>query len=275
MISRILVGLGDQTYASAATRMAIEIARSQHSTLTGLCILDRERIGATGPVPVGAGSAAAELRAHRLAEAKEIIDTVVKEFEHSVTTAGIEHSINNPEGDPYQCMSDAARYHDLIVCGLGHLFEHGVVDEPPAELIRLVQAGVRPLITVAPEYRSINNVLIAYSGSMESAKAMKRFAQLRLWPEANLRVVTFEHSQETATSLLGDAENYLKSHGFSVDSDYEPSSAKRSLLPYANDWNADLIVMGNSVKNLLMRRLFGETMLYTVQHTERPLFLAQ
>ena len=102
--------------------MAIEIARSQNSSLTGLCILDRERIGATGPVPVGAGAAAAELKAHRIAEAKKIIDAVTKEFGHSATRAAIEHSINNPEGDPYQCMSDAARYHDLIVCGLGHLY---------------------------------------------------------------------------------------------------------------------------------------------------------
>ncbi len=275
MIRRILVGLGDQTYASAATLMAIDIARAQRSSLTGLCILDRERIGATGPVPVGGGSAAADLRAHRIAKAKKIIVEVTKEFGNSATRAAIEHSINNPEGDPYQCMSDAARYHDLIVCGLGHLFEHGVVDEPPAELIRLVQAGVRPLITVSPKHRRINNVLIAYSGSMESAKAMKRFAQLRLWPDANLRVVTFEHSQATARSLLGDAVNYLRSHGFSVDSDYEPSSAKRSLLPYANDWNADLIVMGNSNRNLILRRIFGETMLHTVQHADRPLFLAQ
>ena len=46
---------------------------------------------------------------------------------------------------------------------------------------------LRPLITVSSKHRRISNVLIAYSGSMESAKAMKRFAQLRLWPDANLR----------------------------------------------------------------------------------------
>ena len=275
MISRILVGLGNEEYASSATRFAIDVARSQNASLTGLCILDKERVAATGPVPVGGGAAAAELRAHRLAEARRVIDAVTNDFVESAECARIAHVMHQAEGEPYKCITRLARYHDVVVCGLGHLFEHGVVDEPPAELVRLVQAGVRPLITVSPEHKSIERVLVAYSGSMESAKAMKRFAQLRLWPDATVRVVTFEHRNEVADALLRDAVSYLHSHGFDADSAFEPSSAKRTLLPYADDWSADLIVMGNSNKNLLMRRIFGETMLYAVQHSDRPLFLAQ
>ncbi len=275
MIRRILVGLGDQQYASAATELAIDLARTQQASLTGLCIFDTDRLAATGPVPVGAGMVAAELREHRLAKASRIIDKVTADFKEAATRAEVPYTMYRAEGEPYQCMAHWARYHDIIVCGLGHLFEHGVIDEPPAELVRLVQAGVRPLITVAPQHAKVDRVLVSYSGSMESAKAMKRFAQLRLWPDAKTRVVTFDHDEPASKALLRDAVDYLKSHGYCVDSDYRPSGAKMSLLPYARDWKADLIVMGNSNKSLLLRRIFGETMLHAVQHANRPLFLAQ
>ncbi len=35
-----------------------------------------------------------------------------------------------------------------------------------------------------------------------------------------------------------------------------------------------LIVVGNSAKNLLLRRIFGETALQVIQNADRPLFLA-
>ena len=47
------------------------------------------------------------------------------------------------------------------------------------------------------------------------------------------------------------------------------------LLPYAQDWDADLIVVGNSAQSLLLRKLFGETALHLIRHADRPLFLCQ
>ena len=53
------------------------------------------------------------------------------------------------------------------------------------------------------------------------------------------------------------------------------SSPRTGVLDYADTWDADLIVMGNSAKNLLRRKVFGETALHTISNAEVPLFLAQ
>jgi nucleotide-binding universal stress UspA family protein len=224
---------------------------------------------------MGAGSVAIELREHRLAECQRIIDEVNAHFRQACEEADVPFKIEQHEGEPFRIAAERVRYHDLLVCGLGRLFEHGVIEEPPAEMIQLVQLGVRPLVAVAIEYRPIQRVLLAYSGSMESAKAMKRFVQSRLWPDAQLRIVTFQHAAEKATQLLADAADYCRAHGFQVETEYRADPAKQALLPYAAQWNADLIVMGNSARNMLLRRIFGETMLHTVAHADRPLFLAQ
>ena len=65
----------------------------------------------------------------------------------------------------------------LIVFGLRSLFESDLVADPHDTLVRLVQSGVRPLLAVSKQVAPIKKVLIACSGSMESAKAMKNFFQ--------------------------------------------------------------------------------------------------
>lgn len=47
------------------------------------------------------------------------------------------------------------------------------------------------------------------------------------------------------------------------------------LLPYADRWQADLIVAGNSAENMLLRRIFGETALSLLRNSPLPLYLAE
>jgi nucleotide-binding universal stress UspA family protein len=50
---------------------------------------------------------------------------------------------------------------------------------------------------------------------------------------------------------------------------------KTDLLAYAHDKNADLIVMGNSSRNIIKRSLLGDTVLETIHSADIPLFLSQ
>jgi hypothetical protein len=40
-------------------------------------------------------------------------------------------------------------------------------------------------------------------------------------------------------------------------------------------WQADMIVLGNSARNLLMKRVLGETAWHIIRNSDRPLFLCQ
>ena len=110
---------------------------------------------------------------------------------------------------------------------------------------------------------------------MESAKAMKRFVQMRLCPDAQLKIVTCGNSEDVGQRLLQDAADYCRAHGFSAECQSSPVSPKTFLLEEASRWQADLIVMGNSARSVLMRNILGDTVLETLRHTPIPLFLAQ
>ena len=131
------------------------------------------------------------------------------------------------------------------------------------------------MLAVSDTFRPIRRVLVAYSGSLESAKTFKHYVQSGLYPEAVVRVVHFGSDIEVGERRLKSVESYFASHGREIETDFVQGDPVQELVPYAEKWEANLIVAGNSAKNLLLRKLFGETALQLLRASPLPLYLAQ
>jgi len=278
MIKRILVGIADTTYTTSATRHAIELAKRCGALLTGVSILDIAGIRKeASSVPLGGGGYTGDLRAAAFDEATESIGNAVDKFVRLCEEAMLDYYFDSASVDPFVEFIERSKYHDLMVCGLHRLFEHGVLPEPKNELAKLVSAGVRPIIATAAAYRETKRVLIAYSNSIESAKTMRRFTQLShyLAPNSKVQIVSFGKQTGDAPASLLEARTYMKAHGIEPEIHFIEGDPRTGVLDHAEQWEADLIVMGNSAKSLLRRQVFGETALHTISNSEIPLFLAQ
>jgi len=276
-VKRLLVGLGTSRTARAVTAHAIEIAEATGAELSGLTVTDPVRLEWTGPRPIGVGveAATAELRRERFERAEADVMAAREVFTRACAGRGLRAGVSDEVGDPFEIAADLVRYHDMCVFGLRGLFEHGIVPEPPDALEKLVAAGVRPILAVAEEYRPIRRVLVAYSGSLESAKTFKHFVQSGLFPTAAVRIVHFGDDEAEAARRLASAAAYFHAHGRSVETEHVRGSPLHELIPYAESQSADLIVAGNSAKHLLLRRIFGETALNLLRESPLPLYLAQ
>ena len=281
MIKRILVGLGGTPFTDVAIRRGVELAVRHGAAITGVTVIDDRRIANVGPVPLGGGAYAQKMRDRRAAVSSEALKQAVAGLETACREAGVACRVEHETGDPFERMIAEARYSDLTVFGLRSLFdcdwgsECGIASEPRESVIRLVSSGVRPILAAAPQYREVRSALIAYSGSMESAKAMRRFVQLLPWPALRLGVVHFEARAGQGAALVDDAVAYCRSHDLETEGEAVAGDARADLLPYARERDYDLIVMGNSLRGLLMRRLMGDTVLDVIQQADRPLFLTQ
>lgn len=285
MMRSLLVGLGGRgtegaCYTEAATRLATDLAIRHEASLTGVTVFDPAKLNNVGPVPIGAGAVATDLRAQRTTEMRARITNSVIHFKDACVAAGLTYQVMREERQqPFDYLTSQARYHDLTVIGLRGLFEYGVEGEAHYDaadtLVRLISGGVRPILAAGPEVRPIERVLIAYSGSPQSAKTMRRFVQMRLWPDAKLRIVAFGDDHERRQRHLLHAANYCEAHGIEAERDYRPSNPKGGVLEAAHEWGADLIVMGNSHRTLLSRKVLGDTMLQTIRESDLPLFLSQ
>lgn len=277
MIKRILVGLGTSRSAESVVSHAVELAKTNGAELLGLAVIDQTRLEWTGPRPIGVGVEAltAELRHDRMEKVAAEIAKANELFASKCGEAGVTHRTCELTGDPFEIAADLVRYHDLCVFGLNGLFEHDVVPEPTDSLERLVAAGVRPILAVSDSYRPVGRVLVAYSGSLESAKTFKHFVQSGLYPDAAVRVIHFGRDAANCQRRLEAVQGYFEAHGRSVETDFVSGDPSSELVPYAQNWGADLIVAGNSAKNLLLRKLFGETALQLLRESPLPLYLAQ
>jgi nucleotide-binding universal stress UspA family protein len=275
MIKRILLGLGGTPYTSAEVRHAIELATLHKAELTAVTVCDLARITDVGPVPIGAGAASASLVNFRLESARQAIEQAIAEFQTECDKANVRAHVIREAGNPFEELVCLWRYHDLTVLAVQSLFEYGVVHDPKDMLLQILHKGVRPIFAVAKEHRSIKRVLIGYNGSMESAKAMKQYAQWPLFPNTEVRVVCFEISRDKAAPLLRDAQIYLKAHGIIADTDYKAGDAHDVILPYATEWNADMIVLGATARARIFRHVLGDTALRAITASTIPLYMTQ
>jgi nucleotide-binding universal stress UspA family protein len=275
MLKRILVALAGTPGGVTAVQRAIDLAQIHDAKLTGVTLLDPRKIRDVGSVPIGAGAAAKELREHRVTVAHEQMDAAVEHFRSACQEAGVDYRVAVEEGNPFSLLLDRSRYHDLVTFGVPGMLAFGHPGESQGLLGPLVSHGVRPLLAVPAEYRPIRRVMIAYSGSRESAKAMRRFAQIDPWPGVTLDIVTFHQPDDVAARLLEDAADYCEDRGFTVRTEHSPSKPREGVLQYAAEREVDLIVMGFSVRSKLRQKLMGETGLHVLWHTERSVFLSQ
>ncbi len=276
MIKRILVGLGGTPFTTVATKIATELGDLHQAQLTGVTVVDTHKLDKVGPVPAGGAAYAQRMRERKARITQEGTEQAIAAFKaHCSKQEVVCRRIEYEQKDPFAAMISEARYNDLTIFGLRSIFDYGFTSDPDKAIIKLMTQGVRPILAVAETYRPVKKALIAYSGSMESAKAIRHFLHLNPWPGVKLQIVHFIEGPEKVPFLLKDAAEFCEAHGFEVQTDRVKGQARSDLLPFARENEADLIVMGNSVHKALIRRLLGNTVLETIKAADRPLFLSQ
>jgi nucleotide-binding universal stress UspA family protein len=274
-IRRILLGLGGTEYTPVAVRHAVELARRHEAEITAVTVVDERRLTDVGPVPIGGARAALGLQEYRMELTRQRLREAVALFKERCEADQIPFRVREEKGEAFSLMTDLARYHDVMVFGLRSVFDCGLGVDPQDTLARLVRSGVRPLVAVSREYRPIRRVLLAYSGSAESAKASKRFVQSHLWAVAETRLLTCAPFPESAKPLLADMAAYCRSHGFEPDMEHSDEPPRTRILASAAEWEADLIVLGNGVRSAWLDRFLGGVTAYVVENADRPLYLSQ
>lgn len=271
MIKKILISIGGTPYTSVAVERAILIASRFDAQITGLVVLNPDYLKNTSNIKKEGSSSN-----HRIIMTKERVDQAISEFKSSCTSAGVKYQVKQGEQKTVtEQLISLSRYHDLMIFGLRAVFEYDLSPEPKDVVAKLISAGMGPIIAVSDKMRTIRKVLIFYDGSIEAAKSMKRFVQLRLWSDVLLKVVTFRKSEEEARQLSIDASEYCEAHGFNVEREYNPGHPKNLLIPMAALWQADMIVLPGTEHSLTTQRVFRETTLHIIRDADIPLFVGR
>lgn len=274
MLKSLLVLLNDARRAYQASDLARSWASSHEALLVGLSVLDVESLCGDEPVPM-AGMSAKEQRDQAILEdARSKLAAVRDRFQSLDTQAHVPSKLLDEEGHPADVIAREAQRYDLVL-----------VDQPqspPAlgtlssdQLVAVVKHCPRPLIVVPSRPTAETDVVIAYDGSLQAARAVQAFAQSGLAKGRQVRVVGAAEHFVTATRRVDRAVDFLNRHGITakavpVTSEEDPAAV---ILDHLTLYPTGLLVMGTFGQNMVREVLFGSVTRRLIEHCPVPIFL--
>jgi nucleotide-binding universal stress UspA family protein len=273
MIKRILVALSGTPCTTSAIEHAVELAKEHDAELTGVTIIDPNKLLDVGPIPIGGAKIAHELADHRMRLALEHIEQAIADFDTACSAGNVRHQVLREEGDSATRLLADWRYHDLTIIGLRGLFEYGVLNNHGDLVLDVIGNGLRPLLAVAEHHRPIQRAMIAYDGSPIAARAMKAFCMLNIWEPMPATITCFAGHEGDADQLLADAGAYVQAHGFEHATMFRNEKPNPNIIHAMDECGADLLVLGAAKRTKIGRKLLGDTARFALENSTRPIFL--
>lgn len=272
----ILVHVDTSERVAERIRIAIELAQTHDAHLVGAATISVLLVGNV----YGLDGTAAYM-AETIMELEKMAAQAVVNFEAKAKAAGLssyEGRVAN--GDPAYALCNHARYADLIV--LGQTDPSQGSSATPADMPQsVVLSAGRPVLIIpyAGHFRTLGKrVMFLWNASRESARAA-RDALPFLMAASEVRVTVFDakanmhgHGDEPGS----DVGVYLARHGVNVAINRESSGGDvgATALSRANDFDADLIVMGGYGHSRIREWALGGVSKSLLAHMTVPVLMS-
>jgi nucleotide-binding universal stress UspA family protein len=278
MSRRIVVGLDGSEYSEGATRVACAAAEAFDGILVGVAVVDEPGIQASARgAGIGSYHYASRVRDQRLTEAEERTGKLLDDFEEICKSAKVRCELAHHHGVPFQAIIDESRYADLIVVGTRTNFHPDTSDEYGDTLRRLMQSGVCPVLAVPKDASLPKRAVIAYDGSVYSARAMRQFVQLGSVRPDHGDVILLhvgEPSKSEDHVQLVRAHKYIAGYGFDVELVRRDGHPDEIIEQVAEEYAPSMVVIGAyGRKGIIQNLFFGSTADRLIKNERFPLFV--
>jgi nucleotide-binding universal stress UspA family protein len=274
MLSSVLLHFADTQHGQPVIDLVVRLARRSAAKVRGLTLVDTRRLAELTASSEAACYAASEFdRLHRV-EVEQ--DTVRQQLSQACLSAGVDFDLRRVRGNPLEVLPPESQFHDLVVTSFP---SPGDSESVPgtlsaADLLDLLFQGVEPLLVVRSAERPLRRVLLVGDGTRPSARAIRHFVQQNLLPGAELRLLAVGPNEAQSRAALREMADYCRSRGLVLESGWLCGAPRRAIVPYAEKWGADLVVLGVKRSSRVLRRLLGDPAETILRSTELALYAA-
>jgi nucleotide-binding universal stress UspA family protein len=267
----MLIGLDGSPESDAAVELGARWAGELGATLVGLGVIDEPAITLHG----GAGYFKEQLDEALLHKAKVEVDRLLARFRARCAEAGVPCEVLEDVGQPCeQVLLEAQRY-DLVLLGQETRFHFMTSDAPCETLTKVLWASPRPVVVVPRRLNHARNVLVAYDGSAQAARALAAFEATGLGRGGEVHVVSVNRDPAQAARHADRAVDFLSHHGIQAVAHAvgDSRAPAERLLEEARKLEVGLVVMGAYGQSHLRDFFLGSVTRSVLKGGDRPLFL--
>lgn len=275
MLRSILIGLDGSEDNRAAQELGLRWAKEYDAEAVGLAVADDPGVMATEaailfdvypdgstpePLPHRLRARAEEARARFAARAGEV---------------GVRSRVVEGAGVPYARIIEESERSDVVVLGRPTHFEFGSGGGGGDQtLVKVLREGPRPVIAVPKDPAEGEAVVVAYDGSVPSARALAAFEATGLGRSRPIHVVVASTDGAEAARRAGRAVDFLRAHELdarpvSLGSAEQPAVV---VLDHVGRLGAGLLVAGAYGRSSLHELFVGSTTRRLLDSARVPLF---
>jgi nucleotide-binding universal stress UspA family protein len=280
MKSDILVCLEGSASSEAASRTAIEIAREQGTSLTGLAIVDEPDIVAGEPGRVGSSAYKRRRDEILLADARARADEWVAGFATRCRESGVSARTVEAVGRPADSIVEELERHDLTLIGRDANFRFETEDSDTSTRAKILRRAKRPVMLVpAGDGHSRaalgKTVLVAYDGGAPARHVLDGFVKSGLAESREIHVATVADNGAQAWEVANGAVETLNAAGLAALAHNIVSvlPTSEAIMALARDLDAGLVVMGAFGHSRMVELFRGSDTLEIVKKSQTPLCL--
>lgn len=270
---RLLIGLDGGPDGAVALELGLRWSRRFDAMLLGLAIVDEPSIRRPEALPIGGSYYKHRAEEKLLGEARARADAILADFEKRCGLAGAAFDVLEDVGAPHERILKDAQSCDIVLLGRDARFRNATGRDTTVEAV--LRHSPRPLVAVPRHLPDGEDVVIAYDGSEEAARALQAFLWLRGGDRAPVHVVSVDPEERQASEWARTAADYLIHHDIHAIEHILVSHERpeEGIVRTAQDVQAGLIVMGAYGQPRLREFLLGSVTRSLLKSSPIPLFL--
>lgn len=274
-ITTILVHVDNGSANESRFGTAVALAKEFEAHLIAIFIIPTYTVPVYAEVPIGADVIEAARQAMQQSAAH-----AQSKCENIANRSGVSFEWRVAEGNLINTLNEHARYCDLVVLGQSNPSDLDDMSTEVADHV-VLEAGAPCLVVpyIGAKNSLPNNVLLAWNGSMESARAAKDALPLMQRAQrVEVLLVNPEQGEVDEGDIPGaDIGAYLARHGIKAETNCvhnKQISTGDVLLSQAADLSADLLVTGAYGHTRWRERILGGVTRHLLEHMTVPVLMS-
>lgn len=178
-------------------------------------------------------------------------------------------------GDIGKTLCDHARFTDLIILPLNHPPGDKPIKRLSSGLIALIRSCSVPILTVPGNANYLNNILLAYDGSIKANEAMYIAAYFGSQIQSSIKVLTSSAGLEDAASVQNEARTYLSRYPIETQFHVTQSSIPDEINQFARNGEIDLVLIGGYGGASIIDVVLGSVVDQVLREVKLPILICR